>query len=336
MIEPYYEQDGITIFHGDCREILPTLPKVDLVLTDPPYCGVVADGWDNQWETESAFIEWIGGVLGLIKGRLNPNGSLYLFASPQMAARVEVKVREFFSVIGSAVWDKGGGRMGVAGSGIDVTALRTYWTSNTERCVFAEQYGSDRGAAEEAGYESACESAKVSVFGDYLRSEMDRAGATRKEIAKLFPSKTGGLTGCVSNWLGGANVPTGDQYETIRQYLNGLGGEFLRTEYEELRTEYEGLRRPFFLHKGMQWGDVWSFPIERRRSHPTQKPLPLISQIVNASSRIGGSILDPFMGSGTTLVAAKLDGRKAIGIELEEKYCEIAAKRLAQGVLDFG
>ena len=74
----------------------------------------------------------------------------------------------------------------------------------------------------------------------------------------------------------------------------------------------------------------------QRRQHPTQKPVTLLSRIVQDWTEPDATILDPFMGSGTTLRAAKDLGRNAIGIELEERYCEIAARRLGQGVLDFG
>ena len=72
-----------------------------------------------------------------------------------------------------------------------------------------------------------------------------------------------------------------------------------------------------------------------RKRHPTAKPLPLLRDLVGKCPPLA-DVVDPFMGSGTTLRAAKDLGRKAIGIEIEERYCEIAAKRLGQEVLDFG
>lgn len=67
--------------------------------------------------------------------------------------------------------------------------------------------------------------------------------------------------------------------------------------------------------------------------HPCAKPLPVMKWLVNKASREGETVLDPFCGIGTTLLAAKDLGRRAIGIEIEERYCEICARRLAQEVL---
>jgi DNA modification methylase len=71
-----------------------------------------------------------------------------------------------------------------------------------------------------------------------------------------------------------------------------------------------------------------------RPDHPTPKPVNLIEQLIAKCPY--GVISDPFAGSGSTLIAARNQRRKAIGVEIEERYCEIAANRLAQDVFDFG
>jgi DNA modification methylase len=83
---------------------------------------------------------------------------------------------------------------------------------------------------------------------------------------------------------------------------------------------------------GMRAGDESN----RHFNHPAQKPVEVMAWCIGACPNDPRTVLDPFMGSGTTLRAAKDLGRKAIGIEIEERYCEIAARRMEQEVFTFG
>ncbi len=201
--KPYYEHDGITIYHGDCREILPHLPRVDLVLTDPPY-GVGKAEWDDGF-LDLDFMKDASEVFGVMPGVSN-------IVSMTRAFR-----RSIYR-----------------------------WTL----CAYISN-GMTRGA-----------------FG-------------------------------FGNWI-----------------------PLLVYAPEELS-----------LHKNMQDHKQFSIGREAKPEHPSPKPIEVIKWFVD--SLPGEVVLDPFMGSGTTLRAAKDLRRKAIGIEIEEKYCEIAAKRLEQEVFDF-
>jgi len=87
-------------------------------------------------------------------------------------------------------------------------------------------------------------------------------------------------------------------------------------------------------HPGTVWVESRIFHNHPEHvKHETQKPLSLFRKIIQVSSNPSDLILDPFLGSGTTAVAAKILGRKCIGIEISEKYCEIAAKRCSQSVM---
>jgi site-specific DNA-methyltransferase (adenine-specific) len=107
-------------------------------------------------------------------------------------------------------------------------------------------------------------------------------------------------------------------------------GTYWRNQHENIVFASVGQPSPM-INRGMGSVITSHNVLPSERQHPTEKPIELIDQIISAVP--GDRILDPFMGCGSTLVSAKKLGRAAIGIEIEEAYCERAVKRLAQEVL---
>jgi DNA modification methylase len=219
---PYYQDKFCTIYHGDCRDILPTLDLVDLVLTDPPY-GVKRDKGFGGFEGFGGFGKPIARKRFEDDDWDNDRPPAELLIAAASAGKLAI------------IW---GGNFFA-----DLLPRSTHWISWD----------------------------KLQTMPDFGDCELAWTSSPRKSVTKV-----------VIEW-------------------NGLLGKERGT-----------------------------------RQHPTQKPLALMSWCVNKYSEPTDTVLDPFMGSGTTLRAAKDLGRKAIGIEIEEKYCEIAAKRLSQEVLNFG
>jgi site-specific DNA-methyltransferase (adenine-specific) len=108
----------------------------------------------------------------------------------------------------------------------------------------------------------------------------------------------------------------------------GLGNGF-RAQHELICFASNGTARVF----ARDCGNVLRSPRVEPFDHPSPKPIPLVERLLEVVTDRGDLMLDPFMGSGRTLQAAKNLGRRAIGIEIEERYCEISAKRLSQEVL---
>jgi len=330
------------VHHADCLDAMAQLPEnsVDTVITDPPYFKVKRAKWDRQWDTADQYIEWVGRLCGQWRRILKSNGSLYCFASPKMAARVEVEIGRTFNVLNSIVWAKpcpfSEINQGASNSGrVSKTTLRQFYP-NSERVIFAEHYGADNMAKGEAGYVAKCDELRGFVFEPlraYLDGERKRAGIDKVDCnAACGFSRTAGGTASRhyfsrSQWY----LPTAEHYDSLRQLFNRDNGtDYLRREYEDLRREYEDLRRPFFLSADVPYTDVWTFRTVQSYpgKHPCEKPLDMIEHMVTASSRPGGVVLDPFAGSGTTGMACVKTGRQFIGFDTEAEYVEIANRRI--------
>jgi DNA modification methylase len=223
---PYFQSSTITLYHGDCREILPQLELADLVVTDPPY-GVA---WKSHRGAHEVLIGDDGSLelsswLTLTLRHLRRGRHAYIFG----LATTDIEPTVPFCGLTELIWNKG-----VMGLG-DITSP---WGPSHEKILFGVQ-----------------------------------------EISKANRAKGYGVTA--------ARLRKG----SILSFMRPHSSQTLR--------------------------------------HPTEKPVDLLRVLIESSSTFGELVLDPFAGVGSTLEAALLEGRRAIGIEIDERYCEIAATRLS-------
>jgi site-specific DNA-methyltransferase (adenine-specific) len=188
------------VIEGDALTVMAGMPdnSVDLIATDPPYFRVKGEWWDRQWDNPAAFLEWMGRLAEQWTRILKPNGSLYVFASPRMAARVEVKIGERFNVLNNVVWvkDDNGGRRHEAQL-IDKGLARS-WFPDNERVIFAEHYGADNIAKGEAGYAAKCDELRGFIFEPlraYLDGERQRAGVSKVQVNEAWQRWKGSPNG---------------------------------------------------------------------------------------------------------------------------------------------
>lgn len=320
-----------TLYHGDCREVLPTLGSFDAVVTDPPY-GKVKGDFDHEWKNRTAMLGDVDTWLDVIVPRMKSNATLWMFAWPSLAGRIEARIAERLNVLAHVVWVK----PTPTGNKCSKESLRAPMPT-TERILMAEHHGADSMAAGESGYASKCDELRGFVFEplrSYLADEWARAGLTSRDANIATGTQMAGHWFSRVQWT----LPTKANYEKLQARANASGGEFLRRDYEflrrdyeSLRRDYEDLRRHFDCRSGDQFSDVWTFdPPRSNHGHPTEKPVPLMAYIVRLSVRHGGHALDPFMGSGTTGVACAQQGRKFTGVERDRRYFDIACERISR------
>lgn len=253
MSRPYYEDDAVTIYHGDCLDILPELSDVDLFFTSPPYnLGTHPSGRGSGMHVGSGY---------------TANGK---------------------------VWNRVADLAGGYGEHSDAMPQDEYDEWQRE-CVQAMSLACSHDGAIFYNH-------KPRPFNGEIKLPLDY----------------------------GAGLP-------LRQIIiwdRGVGLNFSTSHFlpkSEWIIVWAAPEWRLIDRQASAYGDVWRFAPESSTDHPAPFPIDLPKQAILATG--ADLIADPFMGSGTTLRAAKDLGRRAIGIDIDERYCEMAANRMAQEVL---
>ena len=339
---PYFETSKGKLFHGDCLEVDLINEKAALICIDPPY-NIGKDSWDKIADYDA----WMGEVFKLCERSLADNGSFYWFHNKMpVIARLMERLRldtefVFKQLITWNKYFKEASNVGFCKQRLSNDQNRNFYGGFTEYCLFYT-------FQDETGLSKIMDSC-VDPIREYLRREVLRVKGriVFKEINQVLGTADNG-GGVASAYLSDKKeVPamiTEEHYLKLKKWLNNENGDYLRKEYEDLRKEYEDLRQEYeslrytfnnqpvtgdFRFHLQDWNNsVWNYSAAPQIGHLTPKPIRLISNILKHSSNPGDLVVDFFGGSGTTGEACETLNRRWILCEMEEKYCEIAAKRI--------
>jgi site-specific DNA-methyltransferase (adenine-specific) len=264
---------------------------------------------------------------------LKDNGSFYFFHN-DMSQMIDlmhwIKVNTNFILNSFITWDKCDFRALSWKNPREDNNLRS-WFNTCEYCVFytfQDQTGLDFIDKEYI--------APRNPFRKILIKAREKAGYSITEVAKrgTFHGKVN-HGGAVTNWEKGYNIPTAEQWDILKTFLPiDEGYNAPRQEYEALRQEYEALRQEYeadrYTHNlDKDHNNLWRhLTTNSGKYHPTEKPIGLISRIIRVSSNPSETVLDPFMGSGTTAISAIRTGRNFIGMEKDPTHYKTATKRV--------
>ena len=298
--------------------------KANLLHGDPPYgMGKESDGVinDNLYKEKlDAFqMEWWRACRPYIED----NAGVYIWGNEADLWRLwhcgGLAKSETLSFRNEIVWDKGNSGMAV---GTETRKLQ-----QSERCFFfmIGEQGSQLNADEYwEGW---------GPVRQYLCSERDKAGFTNSEMNELC-GKTNMTQAAFTK--GGFRLIQKEDYLKLREASKGKG---FRKKYHAFKMEYDELKkifnstRAYFDNKHENMTDVWSFDRvhgDERHNHATPKSLDMIVRAVKSACPIDGIVLEPFIGSGTTLMACENSKRSCRGIELQPKYCATTIERWAE------
>jgi hypothetical protein len=295
-VKPYYTSDSVTIYHGDCREIIPSIASSAVVM-DPPYGEGMGYAGDESPQAAAELLEDVCRQLAIQLPRSGHVASFWTMRNLDLCIDAVRSAGLTYRRTLSMYLPKGGARPYLA------------WLPRTQPIVLAQKYLPKQPTEFH------------SEVAAYVAERIEASGLSRAQIA----DKLGCNSRLVMKWSRVGDpawcLPTPRFYPKLKGLLQ-MDARF-DVLAEKRETERDG-RDYDYRHDCY----VVDKPEAREFDHPSNKPVSVLRHLVATLAKPDEVVLDPFMGSGSTLEAAMLEGRHAIGIDVNEGFCEEAAKRL--------